>query len=103
MYSTLNLLQMEFHSGGILAHTVYTLLYVHHLQDIDPDVVLKWMPKFTYDHRRPIALITIVLRTAVQALLKCVDLTWRELANGDMYDVRSSPSIGQGIFCQTVN
>jgi len=80
-------MQMEFHGGNVLAHTVYTLLYVHHLDDISPEVVMKWHPSFQYDHRRPLALITVVLRTAVQALLKCVDLSWRELAKGGMYDV----------------
>ena len=78
---------MEFHAGNVLAHTVYTLLYVHHLDDISPEIVINWHPSFKYDHRRPLALITIVLRTAVQALLKCVDLSWRELAKGGMHDV----------------
>ena len=79
--------QMEFHAGSVLAHTVYTLLYVHHLDDINPETVMKCHSSFEYEHHRPLALITIVLRTAVQALLKCVDLSWRELARGGMHEV----------------
>jgi len=79
---------MEFHAGNVLSHTVFTLLYVHHLEGISPEIVMKWHSSFEYDHRRPLVLITVVLRTAVQALLKCIDLSWRQLANGGMYDVR---------------
>ena len=78
---------MEFHAGNVLAHTVYTLLYMHHLDDISPEVVMRYHPLFKYDRHRPLELITIVLRTAVQALLKCVDLSWRELARGGMHEV----------------
>ncbi|KAH9483568.1 N-alpha-acetyltransferase 35, NatC auxiliary subunit [Psilocybe cubensis] len=78
--------ELEFHAGNFLAHTVHTLLYVHHIRDIDPDVLVR--NTANVDPARPIELITIVLRSAVQGLLKCCDLTWRELARGGMYDVQ---------------
>lgn len=79
-------LQSEFHAGNFLAHTVHTLLYAHHLSDLDPDVLIELSPS-ERDPARPRELITIVLRSAVQGLLKCCDFTWRELARGGAYDV----------------
>lgn len=78
---------MEFHAGNFLAHTVHTLLYVHHVREIDSDVVVDSYISQD-DPTRPIGLITIVLRAAVQGLLKCCDLTWRELSKGGAFDVR---------------
>ncbi|KAF8162736.1 Mak10 subunit, NatC N-terminal acetyltransferase-domain-containing protein [Crassisporium funariophilum] len=89
--------ETEFHAGNFLAHTVHTLLYVHHLSDMDPDIIVIPSPPTmplglasastnNHDSSRPIELITIVLRSAVQGLLKCCDLTWRELAKGGAYD-----------------
>ncbi|KAJ3500829.1 hypothetical protein NLJ89_g9616 [Agrocybe chaxingu] len=43
-------------------------------------------PAFSSDPTRPIELVTLVLQAAVQGLLKCCDLTWRELAKGPLYD-----------------
>ncbi|KAF8872660.1 Mak10 subunit, NatC N-terminal acetyltransferase-domain-containing protein [Gymnopilus junonius] len=77
--------EMEFHAGNFLAHTVHTLLYVHHVREIDPDVVID-NPTIQADPARPIELITIVLRAAVQGLLKCCDLAWRELSKGGAFD-----------------
>lgn len=81
-------IQLEFYSGNFLAHSVHTLLYIHHLDKIDPERVTKWLSALQCDSHRPLPLITIVLRSAVQAVLKCVELSWRELARGGMYDVR---------------
>ncbi|KDR82005.1 hypothetical protein GALMADRAFT_221894 [Galerina marginata CBS 339.88] len=77
--------ETEFHAGNFLAHTVHTLLYIHHLREIDPDVLVS-PSTMGNDPSRPIELVTIVLRSAVQGLLKCCDLTWRELARGGAYD-----------------
>ena len=42
-----------------------------------------------FSKKRPIELVTIVLRAAVQGLLKCCCLSWTELANnGGNFDVR---------------
>lgn len=78
------LLQMEWHAGNVISHTVFTLLYVHHLQDIDPDLIPYGQPE---DWSRPMGLITTVLWGAVAGLLKCCDITWRELSKGDLKDV----------------
>ncbi|KAF9528205.1 Mak10 subunit, NatC N-terminal acetyltransferase-domain-containing protein [Crepidotus variabilis] len=78
--------EMEFHAGNFLAHTVYTLIYIHRLRDIEPDVFVDTLSSEQQDPLRPTSLVTLVLRVSVQALLKSVDLVWRELAKGGMYD-----------------
>ena len=69
----------------MLAQTVFTFLFVHHLASIEPDVVP--VAIFDADPARPIALVTVVIRAAVWGLLKCCDLSWRELSKGYVYDV----------------
>ncbi|KIP07499.1 hypothetical protein PHLGIDRAFT_105599 [Phlebiopsis gigantea 11061_1 CR5-6] len=78
--------EMGWHAGNTLSQTVYTLLYVHSLQDINPDLL---PPHYYYanDPLRPIQLITLVLRPAVFALLKSCDFVWRELSGKRVYDV----------------
>lgn len=79
---------MEWHSGRLLSHTVFTLIYIHELRNIETDLT----PGSSVfpDPLRPIQLVTTVLRPMVQGLLKCCDLAWRELSTGGMLDVRSS-------------
>ena len=77
--------QMEWHTGCSLTQTVYTLLYVHYLDDLNPDFIGE--PAYP-DPERPQELITSVLRASVMALLKSCDLSWRELSKGKDYDVR---------------
>ncbi|KAJ8093388.1 N-alpha-acetyltransferase, non-catalitic subunit [Marasmius tenuissimus] len=75
--------EIEWHSGNTLSHTVFTLQYVHSLQEIDPDLLPYLL---NADLQRPIELITVVLRAFVSGLLKCCDLSWRELARGSLHD-----------------
>jgi len=78
--------KMEWHAGYTLPQTIYSCLYVHYLADIDPEV----FPFQEHPHResaRPPALVTVVLRAAITALLKCCDLSWRELNRGRIHDV----------------
>jgi N-alpha-acetyltransferase 35, NatC auxiliary subunit len=77
---------MEWYSSNQLAHTVFTLLYIHHLQEIDPDM-LPYAYLFVKDADRPLELITVVLRAWVCGLLKCCDLAWREMSKGGINDV----------------
>ncbi|OAX36010.1 Mak10-domain-containing protein [Rhizopogon vinicolor AM-OR11-026] len=77
--------EMEWHSGYTLSQTIFSFLYVHSLKDIDPDLVPGGSPPHA-DKQRPPELITVVLRAAVMGLLKCCDLTWRELNKGNVYD-----------------
>jgi len=81
------LLQMEWHAGNMLSQTVFTLLYVHHLTDFNPDFIS--LGSLNRDQSRPPELITVVLRAAVFGLLKSCDLSWRELVQNNVHDVRS--------------
>ncbi|CAL1703300.1 unnamed protein product [Somion occarium] len=76
--------EMEWHSGSTLSQTVYTLLYVHHLSNIDPDFLLQ--VSMNEDPHRPLGLLTIVLRAAVMGMLKCCDLAWREMSQNNVQD-----------------
>lgn len=80
---------MEWHSGYTLSQTIYSFLYVHSLKEIDPDLVPGGLLPRS-DSLRPPELITVVLRAALLGLLKCCDLSWRELNKGNVYDVRQS-------------
>lgn len=73
---------MEWHSGNMLAHTVFTLAYIFHLPEIETGSMI---PAFLSecDPKRPIELITGVLGPCVEGLLKCVDLAGRELHNNE--------------------
>ncbi|KZT11152.1 Mak10-domain-containing protein [Laetiporus sulphureus 93-53] len=78
--------EMEWHAGNSLPQTVYTLLYVHYLGDMSPD----FMPlrsDIMQDPLRPVELITVVLRAGMFGLLKCCDLSWRELSKGRVHDI----------------
>ncbi|KAK7040262.1 N-alpha-acetyltransferase, non-catalitic subunit [Paramarasmius palmivorus] len=75
--------EMEWHSANNLSHTVFTLLYVHHLGAIDPDIHPYTLD---IDRTRPLGLITVVLRAFVCGMLKCCDLSWRELSKGGLHD-----------------
>lgn len=75
--------EMHWHTGHTLSQTVYTFLPLHDLDSIHPDTV----PLSPYPDR-PAPLVTVVLRAAVTALMKSVDIAWRELARGRVYDVR---------------
>ncbi|RDB19321.1 N-alpha-acetyltransferase 35, NatC auxiliary subunit [Hypsizygus marmoreus] len=75
--------EMEWHAGNLLSHTVFTFLYVHHLADLDVD----FMPSYVYqDPSRPRELLFVVLKAWVTGLLKCCDLSWRELSKGGVQD-----------------
>ncbi|KAF8638818.1 hypothetical protein AX17_001876 [Amanita inopinata Kibby_2008] len=77
--------EMEWHAGSLLSHTVFTLIYVHELPNFESDLHQIASSKLQ-DPSRPLELITVVLRSAVQGLLKCCDLSWRELSAGGMLD-----------------
>lgn len=78
--------QMEWHTGNTLSQSVFTLLYVHQLADINPDLL---PPEYLAqsDPRRPVECVTVVLRAAIFGLLKCCDLVWRELSKKRVHDV----------------
>lgn len=82
-------LQMEWHAGNTLSQSVFTFLYIHHLADINPDLLPPGYPA-QRDPRRPFELITVVLRAAVFGMLKSCDLVWRELSKKRVFDVSTS-------------
>ncbi|KAI0781517.1 Mak10-domain-containing protein [Trametes elegans] len=76
--------EMEWHAGKTLSQSVFTLLFVHHLPDINPE----YLPSENLeDPMRPRWLITIVVRAAMLGLLKCCDFAWRELSKNKVHDV----------------
>ncbi|KAG6330036.1 hypothetical protein ID866_9056 [Astraeus odoratus] len=77
--------EMEWHTGYTLSQTVFSCLYVHALNDLDPDVVSREKLRDT-DKARPVELITVILKASILGLLKCCDLSWRELSKGNVYD-----------------
>jgi N-alpha-acetyltransferase 35, NatC auxiliary subunit len=86
-------IQIEWHAGSTLSQSVYTLLHVHRLDALNPDLV-----PFHFTDRdkktpanKPIQLLTSVLRAGIFGLLKCCDAAWRELSRGRVIDVRISP------------
>ncbi|KAH9890498.1 Mak10-domain-containing protein [Cubamyces lactineus] len=76
--------EMEWHTGKTLSQSVFTLLFVHHLPDINPEYL---PPEEDEDPARPRWLITVVIRAAMLGLLKCCDLAWRELSKNRVHDV----------------
>ncbi|KAH9915240.1 Mak10 subunit, NatC N-terminal acetyltransferase-domain-containing protein [Epithele typhae] len=76
--------EMEWHSGKTLSQSVFTILFVHHLPDINPEYLI---PEDDEDPARPRWLITIVLRAGVLGMLKCCDLAWRELSKNRVQDI----------------
>ena len=81
---------MAWHSGATLAQTVYTCMFVHHLDDLDPDYAPAAQPA-----------LAPVLRAAVLGLLKSVDLAWRELSTCRVLDVSPPLPIYDYIFMWT--
>ncbi|KAJ7063693.1 Mak10 subunit, NatC N-terminal acetyltransferase-domain-containing protein [Mycena amicta] len=71
--------EVLFHAGNPLAHTVFTSLYSLVIHDLHPDML-------PYGHGLDAQLISLVLRSSISGMLKCCDLSWRELSKGHMYD-----------------
>ena len=85
---------MEWHAGKTLSQSVFTILFVHHLPDINPEYLA---PEEDADLARPRWLVTVVVRAGVLGMLKCCDLAWRELSKNRVHDV----SIPRQTTCAT--
>lgn len=86
LHNFMSSVQMEWHAGKTLSQSVFTVLFVHHLPDINPE----YLPpdeREIKDPARPRWLITVVLRAAMLGLLKCCDFAWRELSKNKVHDV----------------
>lgn len=84
MFDTALAYQIEWMMGSPLAHTVFTFLYAHALEMLNPDFL-------TYldmeeDPSRPLQLVTVVLRAYVMGLLKSCGLAWMQLHNSLLED-----------------
>ncbi|KAJ7119014.1 Mak10 subunit, NatC N-terminal acetyltransferase-domain-containing protein [Mycena epipterygia] len=75
--------EMLWHAGNTLAHTVFTCLYALVISEIHPDDLPYGL---NTDALRPPELIPVVLRALICGLLKCCDLSWRELSKGHVHD-----------------
>ncbi|KAI4518159.1 hypothetical protein K525DRAFT_288711 [Schizophyllum commune Loenen D] len=78
MFDTALAYQVEWMLGSPLAHTVFTFLYTHALEVLNPD----FLPydALQEDPARPLSLVTIVLRAYVMGLLKCCGIVWTQLS-----------------------
>ncbi|KAG5640738.1 hypothetical protein DXG03_007367 [Asterophora parasitica] len=88
--------EMEWHSGNLLSHTVFTMLYVHFLAELDFEYMPP-QPLARFDSSRPPELLFLILKPWVMGMLKCCDLSWRELSKGGVQD---SPYSGATPFAQ---
>ncbi|KZV60520.1 hypothetical protein PENSPDRAFT_671604, partial [Peniophora sp. CONT] len=75
--------EMQWHKGHTLSQTVYTFLPIYSLDAIHPETIPLTRER---DPERPVPLVSVVLRAAVTALMKSVDVAWRKLAEGRVYD-----------------
>ena len=82
---------MAWHFGCSLAQTVYTCLYVHHLEFINPALLSFADPPLQRTEERPLELTSLVIRAGVLGLVKCCDKAYRELDKGNVHDVRGLP------------
>ncbi|KAJ6567144.1 Mak10 subunit, NatC N-terminal acetyltransferase-domain-containing protein [Mycena capillaripes] len=75
--------EMLWHAGNTLAHTVFTCLYALVISELHPDMLPYGLNN---DALRPPQLVPVVLRASICGLLKCCDLSWRELSKGHVHD-----------------
>ncbi|KAF7298377.1 hypothetical protein MKEN_01362300 [Mycena kentingensis (nom. inval.)] len=93
--------EMLFHEGNPLAHTVFTCLYALVIPEMHPD----YLPSGSGSDTQ---LIALILRASICGLLKCCDLSWRELSKGYVYDTedwqsdKCETSLLEGISVQNV-
>ncbi len=73
---------MEWHAGNLLSNTVFTLVHVHEIPQLDSDLI----PYDSADKARPVELLSIVLKTYVIGLLKCCGVAWDALNRGSLHD-----------------
>ncbi|KAF7353855.1 hypothetical protein MVEN_01071100 [Mycena venus] len=98
-------LEMLWHAGNTLAHTVFTCLYALVASELHPDMLPYGLPN---DALRPVQLIPVVLRASICGMLKCCDLSWRELSKGHVHDTedwqsdKGDTSLLEGMSVQNV-
>ena len=78
---------MHWHAGYSLSQTVFTCLYVHHLNRIISDAHILRYAKEAFDEAHPVKLISLVLRAGITGMVKCCELAYRELIKGNVHEV----------------
>ncbi|KAJ7290144.1 Mak10 subunit, NatC N-terminal acetyltransferase-domain-containing protein [Mycena rebaudengoi] len=97
--------EMLWHAGNTLTHTVFTCIYALIISEIHPDLQPFGLDN---DALRPPHLVPVVLRAAICGLLKCCDLSWRELSKGHVHDTedwqsdKGDTSLLEGMSVQNV-
>lgn len=91
--------QISWHSGNSLAQTIFTLLYMHDLPNLQNNYL--FYSKDRTDRDRPEELVTEVLRAATFGLVKSCDLVWREFSKNHVYDVGAYHSLGDVVLTVT--
>ncbi|KAJ7684380.1 Mak10 subunit, NatC N-terminal acetyltransferase-domain-containing protein [Mycena polygramma] len=97
--------EMLWHAGNTLAHTVFTCLFALVISDLHPDMLPYGLNN---DASRPPQLVPVVLRASICGLLKCCDLSWRELSKGHVHDTedwqsdKGETSLLEGMSVQNV-
>jgi hypothetical protein len=75
---------MDWHQGHSLSQTVYTCLYFFEFSNLNPTT---WHSSQSPDLSRPSELVTSVLKSWMQGLIKTCDMAWREYAQRHVYEV----------------
>lgn len=78
---------MHWHAGNALAQTVFTCLYMFHLSEMDLASIPSTSKTRFEDAGLPVQLVSVVIRAGIMGLLKCCDMSYRELIKGNVHDV----------------
>ncbi|KAJ7494359.1 Mak10 subunit, NatC N-terminal acetyltransferase-domain-containing protein [Mycena galericulata] len=98
-------LEMLWHAGNTLGHTVFTCLYALVVSEMHPDDLPYGLNN---DALRPPELIPVVLRALICGMLKCCDLSWRELSKAHVEDAedwqsdKGDTSLLEGMSVQNI-
>jgi len=76
---------MTWHSGHSLSQTLYTCLYLDHLDNITLEA---FASSDKNDDSIPAELIAVVLKAYILGTVKCCHLVWEEMYKGHVYEVR---------------
>ncbi|CAG8515287.1 6352_t:CDS:10 [Paraglomus occultum] len=75
--------EMTWHSGHSLSQTLYTCLYLDHLDNITLDA---FASPDKNDDSTPAELVAVVLKAYILGTVKCCHLVWEEMYKGHVYE-----------------
>jgi hypothetical protein len=76
---------MTWHSGHSLSQTLYTCLYLDHLDKLTLNA---FSPSDKKGDSIPAELLAVVLKAYILGTMKCCQLVWLEMFKGHVYEVR---------------